>query len=481
MRRCWFILLALLLAVPPGCEDSAANSPEQTRQDRYEKLVQAKYGKAIDELPHDPARDHLVIISPHNRDIKFEFEQAFILHRALHQGRRTTVEWRSVGGGGSQIVRYLANIYDQGVDSSGIDIFWGGGDYYFGKLARRHGSDAPAVLAPMDIPAEVRKQVPATLCGNDMISPENLWCGAAVSGFGILYNRTLLEWIHTDPPETWDDLGRADLADLVALADPTLSSSVVATFVLIVQSASDWPTGWAKLHAILGNTHAFYGGAGEAANAVVTEAPIATCIDFYGMVRVNQYPQDLRYVPPKGQAVFNADPIAILRNPPHPQLAREFCNFVLSVPGQALWALPVGHPDGPVREALLRNPIRKDVYTIYAGQLCPEIVNPYQIQTATDQKYMSGLFAVLRNLIKAGQIDNVHDLKRARQVLIEKQFPADLVAIWNELPPDLQSARDVAAASKKLSDTTQRDLLTTAWRDFFRAKYQRIIDAGGQP
>jgi spermidine/putrescine-binding protein len=330
----------------------------------------------------------------------------------------------------------------------------------------------------MTISSDIREAIPPTLGGNVMIDPDRLWCGAAVSGFGILYNRTLLDWLEVTPPENWDDLARPRYADLLALADPTLSSSAVATFVLIVQSEPSWPAGWAKLHAILGNVHDFYGAAGDAANAVISEAPLATSIDFYGMVRVNHYPRDLVYVPPRGQAVFNADPIAILRNPPHPQLAQEFCDFVLSVRGQALWALPVGHPDGPVFNALLRNPIRRDVYRIYAGQLCPEIVDPYSAETAETQHVIGGLFTLLRYLIKAGPIDNMDRLRRARQVLIERGCPSDLMALYNALPADLQTAADVAAASAAMTDDTQRDLKTTAWRDFFRRNYQHIIEAG---
>jgi len=57
---------------------------------------------------------------------------------------------------------------------------------------------------------------------------------------------------------------------------------------------------------------------------------------------------------PEGQTVINPDSIAILKNPPDPELARHFMEFVLSREGQLLWMLPKGSPGGATRYVINR-------------------------------------------------------------------------------------------------------------------------------
>jgi len=267
----------------------------------------------------------------------------------------------------------------------------------------------------------------------------------------------------------------------VALADPTQSGSAAAAYEMVVQSGADWPSGWATLLSILGNAKRFYDGASGAADAVVSEAPLATCIDFYGAMRVAKYPDQLVYASPEGQTAFTPDPIAVLKNPPHPELAGRFVDFVLSQRGQALWALPVGAPpDGPVRHALLRTPIRKDVFTHYDGKLSPGISNPFAGRQVMrlDVAMKQVRFDVLKHLVRAAAIDNAAGLKRARKKLIDSGFEAGRLKQFNALPPDVITRQDLTRVSAAIKDTTQRERITTAWQRFFRHKYQ-VVAAGG--
>lgn len=64
----------------------------------------------------------LVIVSPHNKKIEAEFEQAF---RAWHKekfGSDVKLEWRDVGGT-TTTTKYLLNQYARS-DSSGIDVYF---------------------------------------------------------------------------------------------------------------------------------------------------------------------------------------------------------------------------------------------------------------------------------------------------------------------------------------------------------------------
>lgn len=420
-----------------------------------------------------PAADvpRLVVISPHNKDIEREFEEAFAAWHAETFGEPVTVEWRDVGGGSSTILTYLKNIYSRG-STSGIDIAWGGGETNFIKLADE------GLLTPMTLAPDVLANIPPTFGGLEMIDPRRRWCGSAISGFGLLYNRRLLEKLALPAPQTWDDLAGPRLADQLALADPTQSGTALAAYEMIVQSAPSWPQGWAKLLAVLGNARKFYDSAGGAADApMLGEAPIATSVDFYGALRVAQAPDTIVYVSPRGQTAFSPDPIAILKNPPHPQAAQRFVDFVLSRRGQALWALRAGEQDGPRKATLGRQPIRKDVYAIYAGRMSPWTVNPYQAgnEMTLDVQARAVRFDLLKCLIRAAAIDNRDALRAARRKLIASNLDSALVEEFNRLPDNVATMQEAARTAAELKDAAAAERITSDWAAFFRQKYRRIL------
>jgi ABC-type Fe3+ transport system substrate-binding protein len=458
------LLIAVICAVSFGCSESPQPSNGSVSKD--DALVLEKFGKRLAELPEVK----LVLISPHNTDIEREYEDAFSLHHAREYGQRVNIEWRDVGGGASAILHHLRNVYENS-ERSGIDIVWGGGDYNFGRMAEE------GILQPMRLAADVTDNIPGTFGGLRMCDEARLWCGSAVSGFGIFYNKQLLQRLKLPEPSRWEDLGAPHFFDLVGLADPTQSGSAAASYEMIVQSGNTWQAGWAKLLSILGNAKKFYAGAGDAAEALPSgEAVVTTCIDFYGTNRMAKYPETLVYLSPKGQTSFNPDPIAILKNPPHPELAQRMVDFVLSEEGQALWALPVGHPKGPRLTALGRQPIRIDVYEKYAGQLVSSIVNPYEVgQTLElDAELWADSYGLLRQLVWAAAVRNLDYLKAAKKKLIDTDFDADRLSLFNRLPDNVATREAVAETNELLNDRKQRDIIVTDWVVFFRDQYEQV-------
>jgi ABC-type Fe3+ transport system substrate-binding protein len=452
-----------MCALSFGCGESPRPSDRSVPKD---DAITQKQGKPLAELPEVK----LVVISPHNVDIKNEYEMAFSLHHAREYGKRVRIEWRSVGGSSSAILSHLRNVYENS-DRSGIDVVWGGGDDNFERMAKE------GILQPMQLAADVTDNIPAVFGGLRMCDEARLWCGTAVSAFGIFYNKRLLQRLKLPEPARWEDLGAPHFFNLVGLADPTQSGSATASYELIVQSGDTWQAGWAKLLSILGNTKRFYSGTGDAAEALLSgEVAVTTLIDFYGINRMAKYPDTLVYLSPKGQTSFNPDPIAILKNPPHPDLAQRLVDFVLSQDGQALWALPVGHPKGPQRTALGRAPIRKDVYQIYAGEWLSHVVNPYEVgQTMNvDRGLRSASYGLLRQLVWAAAVRNVDTLKAAKKKLIDTHFAADRLALFNQLPDNVATREAVAATNKLLRDRKQRDIIVTDWVAFFRNQFEQV-------
>ena len=436
------------------------------RRDAVDRQVRDKWQKPLAELPSV----RLIAISPHNSNIKNEFEWAFSLYHAERFGSNVDIEWRDVGGGSGTILHYLRNVYTRS-ESSGIDIVWGGGDYNFRKLADE------GMLMPLELGEETLANIPDVFGGLSMLDAEQLWCGAAVSGFGFLYNSVILDRLGIEPPRQWDDLAQSRFADLICLADPSQSGTAAVVYEMVVQSAPSWQDGWAKLLAILGNCCKFFDSSGAAAEAPgLGEAPVTTCIDFYGTMRVAGAPDKLVYISPQGQTAFSPDPIGVLKGAPNHDLGARFVEFVLSVRGQALWALPVGEPDGPIRNELGRQPIRRDVYTRYAGKLSPWVIDPYLSgeELQVDTEMLGVRFGVLRQLVRAAAIDNHKLLRAARRRVIETGFESERLAEFNSLPDDVRTREQIAILAKELRDPVQSELIVTGWVDFFRKKYERV-------
>ena len=456
-----------LLLVFSGCGENTVETANP-KQGAAEALVREKHGKSLSELPVKK----LVVISPHNVDIEKEYETAFSLFHAVHFGEKVDLEWRDVGGGASAILHHLRNVYAAG-GTSGIDIVWGGGEYNFERMAE------DGLLHDMILSPDVLKNIPGVLGGTRLYDPGHRWCGSAVSGFGFLYNKSLIERMKLKKPELWEDIGSSEFYGLVGLADPTQSGSAAASYEMIVQSGGDWQTGWAKCLSILGNAKKFYAGAGDAAEAIPSgEVAVATCIDFYGMNRVVKYPDTLVYVSPKGQTSFNPDPIAILKNPPDPMLAQRLVDFVLSEKGQALWALPVGHPDGPIHASLGRQPIRRDVYEKYTDFLPPMIVNPYGSDRSmkVDRKLWDVSYGILKQLVYAAAVKNLDGLKAAKKKLIHTDFDPQRLKAFNALPDNIASREKLEETDQLLRDKKQQDIIVSDWIAFFREKYQKVAE-----
>ena len=440
--------------------------PVSQRDEALKRKIADTWGQPYDAM----AEEKLIVLSANNEHILWEFEQAFSLHYALAHGRRVVFDARDVGGGGSKILSFLTSIYQRSPTAE-IDVLWGGGDDIFRKLASQR------LLEPLTLTADARANIPATFGRQRMLDANNYWAGSAVSGFGFIYNKPLLKRLHLLPaPTSWDDLADPRFFGKIALADPMQSGSATAGYKMIAQSAPTWPAGWAKLLNVLSNAKRFYDGASDAANAVVAEAPLATCIDFYGTLRVNKYPKRLVYVSPPGQTAFSADPIGILKNPPNPKLASAFVDFVLSPAGQALWALRVGTPNGPSRNGLFRTPIRGDVYTTYREQLLPGMTNPLRPENEmVVAEALRGLdFNTFRRLVYSATVANAAGLRKARAALIAEGLPAAKVQQFHALPPNIRTMAQMKSVAKQFRNEKQAERIMSDWRQFFADKYEAL-------
>ena len=426
-------------------------------------------GCSSDEKEKSADVDELVYISPHSKTIKTEFETAFTAYYKEKTGRDLKFTPRSIDGGSSSILNYLRNVYSSS-ETSGIDVLWGTGENPHQML------EAEGLLEKLELPEDIINNIPEEFGGMRLRGKGGCWCGNVLSSFGMIYNTKLLEELKLPEPKSWMDMARPEFFGKIMLADPSHSGSMAAAMEIIVQSADSWPHGWEKILSIMGNAKKFNQSSGATADAPgLGESVVAVCIDYYGTARVEKNPDALGYISPAGETGYTPDPISILKNPPHPDAAKMFVEYILSKDGQALWALPVGAEGGPKEAPLNRLPIRKDTWEKYGDQFPKWATNPYkQSPLVLDGELREKRYNCLIYLVKASAIDNIDLLKAARKKVHEKP---ELMEKFSKLPDDVDTVEKILEMHEKLTDESQRYEIVNQWSKYFRELFSEIANS----
>lgn len=465
----------------------------------------------------------LVIITPHNEQIRYEMERGFNAWRAAEGKPPVEFDWRSSGGTSdlrNQVLHELQKAARLGREDDGLgyDLFFGGGDYEHGKLAKgvtitRDGQtlSIPATV-PIDLPESLLEEVypEPTIGGEPLYHRERRWVGVVLASFGIVYNRDVLDMLGLPEPMTWADLQDPRYVGWVALADPGHSGSIATTYNAIVRRAG-WTEGWAMLRRIFANARYFTASAAKVPVDVSSgEAAAGMCIDFYGRFQAGAVGGDrVGYVDPAMMTAINADPISIVRGAPSPELAREFVLWLLTRPSQRLWQRRLGMEDGPRRYELRRMPIRRDLYNADEQRAWVDRIDPFAL-AAPYPKAMPNYFSAIEPLSHAMAIDVHDELVRAWRTIQRLEGPAkaEALALFDAMPSELAlqwpseaieaqwrailddpQHPDHAAAAQALAEHAGRiaefwskpDVKLAKrleWSAFFRGNYERIIAMG---
>ena len=481
------------------------------------------------------AEETLVIVSPHNEAVRYEFDRAFTAAHFQRTGRRVRIDWRTPGGT-SEIARYLASAYlgafqyeweshlrqpwnaevqaafdnpkivpgdatlaararkaflDSNV-SCGIDLFFGGGSFDYAQQAN---AGRLVAFDKMDALQALLQTIPQTVGGEPYWDPQGRWVGAALSAFGICSNSDALARIgFTGEPQHWSDLAEPKLSGAVALADPTQSGSAAKAFEMLIQqqiveAGGDPVEGWKRalrlIRRIAANARYF----SDSATRIVWDvesgdAAAGMAIDFYGRfqgeaVRRPDGTSRLHYCTPVGGSSFGADPMGMLRGAPSPALAREFITFVLSPEGQKLWNWKVGTPGGPQKYALRRLPILPSLYAPKFTPLRSDLeVNPFawaQENPPYHPEWTASLFRTISFVIRTLAIDPHEELREAWAALIAAGFPPQATALFDDVSAvDYVTATTVLKPALNSAQKIDQTRLSKQLCDPFREQYRQV-------
>ena len=224
------------------------------------------------------ADDTVIIVTPHNEAIRYEFARAFRDWYKARTGRSVAIDWRVLGGT-SEIARFLEGEYITAFQnhwtnrlgkpwsmevqagsqngrlpadapaivqearaaflasdvSCGIDVFFGGGTYDFAKQASA-GRFIDGGLRQKHPDWFTEAVIPPAYAGEEYWDKQGRWFGCVLSSYGIIYNGDALKRLGlTEPPKQWSDLTGPRYFGEVALCDPTKSGSIAKAFENVIQ------------------------------------------------------------------------------------------------------------------------------------------------------------------------------------------------------------------------------------------------------
>lgn len=539
-------VLALVLGVPfvlRPAEDAGAALVASTRpatQPATRATTQpAQEPGAADSLEAD-GRPHLVILTPHNEQIRYEFAHAFNRWRVSQGLAPVVFDWRTSGGSSDlrkQLLAEYQNALDHQGELPGYDLLFGGGDFEHNILAkgllikRGQAESRLPITVPAGLTAEELKAAfpESSIAGVKLYHPEQRWVGVVLSSFGIIYNRDVISMLGLPEPTTWTDLCDGAYRNNVALADPAHSGSIAVTYNTILRRMG-WREGWGSLRRIFANARYFTTSAGKVpVDVSAGEAGAGMCIDFYGRFQAGAIAGEgtrgggqagatrgpVGYVDPAYMTAITPDPISLLRGARHPELSRQFIRWLISPQAQRLWQTRRGGPDGPERFELRRVPIRRDLYRPEETREWVDAIDPWAIARPLPAG-MPDFYATIGPVAHAMAIDLHDDLKaawaailanpshprRARMLELFDAMPpeltltwpdADLASHWQAILADAKHPRQAEAAATlkkfvdglsaryngwKDADRLLKDRLE--WTLFFRENYRQIVALADQ-
>jgi ABC-type Fe3+ transport system substrate-binding protein len=331
----------------------------------------------------------------------------------------------------------------------GIDLLFGGGVFDH-KAQCAKGYTVPCGLIQMHPEWFTDDTIPEFFAGERLWDAEGHWIGGSLSTFGIIYNSDAVAALGIKhPPTTWMDLADPRYFNGIAIVDPTKSSSTLKSYEMLIMQQMQiifndyltkknkehpggeyleslaikegWIAGLQLIQKIVANGHYVTDSSAQTVLDVADgNCPVGIATDFYGRAEKANIENRgakprFHFVIPRGGCSPSPDPISLYRGAKHRELALEFLEYVLTVPGQSLLAFKVGTPNGPTQTPICRTPILK---TMYSPEFLPYYndpdVNPYD---AGDFVYREGwtkpVFDALGLIFKIAFLEPEDALRKA--------------------------------------------------------------------
>ncbi len=414
--------------------------------------------------------NRVVIISPHISSIRHEFSQGFARWHQAQFGEPGVVEWRELGGT-ADALRFVQSEFASKPDGIGIDCFFGGGAEPALLLTDRKLTD------PYRLPEAILAGIPQSFNGVEVYDARYHWYGAALSSFGILQNTLVERRLGLPLVTRWEQLARPELYGWVGVGDPRNSGTMNNMFEAFLQ-AYGWERGWRLLTEICGNASRIDRLSSTTAKDVTLgDIAYGFAIDFYGFSQIAAGGRtNMTFALPQDFTAISPDCIAILKGAPHRLMARRFLEFALGEPGQKLWFLPRGHPEGPQQFSIERMAVRPDFYRRYR-EVSNIAFSPFDLKQSFlyNTKLARDRREVVAALAGATLVDPHPELRLAWRVIVRRGSPPGERAELGKMPINEAEANTLAQGAWK--DPAVRNRKKIEWQVWAQRKYGRLMAA----
>ena len=293
----------------------------------------------------------LTILTRHDVAIHEAYEKAFLATDYAKEHNIVDINWKT----------QAPIFWDDVIEAGGVDILWGGGPTLFDQM-QRDGYLMPLNSTHMQ---QVLARVPDELAHTDMKRYDSngdvVWVAAAISSFGFTVNHHFLDQYGLPTPNNWTHLAQPVWGSLLPTATISMGNAPKTTsntrIYEIITQGMGWDKGWVTLARMAGSARLYQGSVETQAAVENADVGVSMSIDFYGYGSQANNP-DCEYILPENESIVNGDPIAIVNNTVHQDLAEGFLDYVLSPEGQAIWFTP----------GIYRMPVLEDAFKTPTGQ-----------------------------------------------------------------------------------------------------------------
>jgi ABC-type Fe3+ transport system substrate-binding protein len=312
------------------------------------------------------------------------------------------------------------------------DVFWASAPDAFEVLA---GQNLLANVADL-----ANKAAPTKVGAYPMNSPQGLYLGQALAGYGLMSNTRYMAANKLPAPKQWADLVKPVYFGHVAMSSPSRSGTTHLTVETLLQGEG-WNKGWTQVLQVAGNCAAITERSFGVPDGVNNgQFGIGLVIDFFGLAgKYSGFPVEFTY--PDVTAVVPAN-IALVAGSKNPDEARKFISYTVSQEGQQLLYDP----------KISRLPI----------------LPPEQMGGKTPQGYPNAF-----EIAKRAKVQFDSDLSESRYNVVSALFDQTITFRIKELQAATKAIHDAETALAKKPNAKAAALLKEARE----AAYTPVVDA----
>ena len=264
--------------------------------------------------------DRLVLIGPVYKQEAESVIRGFKEYVKREYGKDIQVDYLSPGGWPVCVDRVRA-----WKGKPDADIFFGGGPPAY-EVLKAEG------LAEKYVP-KTAGALPDKAFGTYIKDPEGYWYAFSLWFITIIYNADVLKKLNLPPPKTWDDLLNPIYRDKLVYTIPYASGTMHEMVELLI-AYKGYNQTWAYLRRLAVNTARFSTGSTDTLLIVERgEVPIGLAQPQMNAMMAQADGYNVVAVIPE-VTLLVAEGVMMLKNAPHPNLAKLFMDWILTEEGQ---------------------------------------------------------------------------------------------------------------------------------------------------